>query len=114
TESNRRTPIFRPRIERLLALRMAVQSLHRSESFLGEYFRRVKARLGAPRAITATAHPDSNKGSSYEPQIHLLFHSIADLCFCLLKRAGSFQPGGSSRELCHRPRRCTGGKARWA
>lgn len=39
-----------------LALRMAAQSLHRSESFLGEYFRRMKARLGAPKAITATAH----------------------------------------------------------
>jgi transposase len=39
-----------------LALRMAAQSLHRSETFLGEYFRRMKARLGAPKAITATAH----------------------------------------------------------
>lgn len=39
-----------------LALRMAAQSLHRSVSFLGEYFRRMKARLGSPKAITATAH----------------------------------------------------------
>ena len=39
-----------------LALRMAAQSLHRSETFLGEYFRRMRARLGAPKAITATAH----------------------------------------------------------
>ena len=35
---------------------MAAQSLPRSQSALGEYFRRMKARLGAPEAITATAH----------------------------------------------------------
>ena len=39
-----------------LALRMAAQSLHRSETLLGEYFRRMRARLGAPKAITAAAH----------------------------------------------------------
>jgi transposase len=39
-----------------LALRMAAQGLHRSETFLGEYFRRMRARLGAPKAITAAAH----------------------------------------------------------
>ena len=38
------------------ALRMAAESLHRSQSFLGSYFRRMKARLGAPKAITAAAH----------------------------------------------------------
>jgi transposase len=39
-----------------LALRMAAQGLHRSQSFLGNYFRRMKARLGTPKAITAAAH----------------------------------------------------------
>lgn len=39
-----------------LALRLAAQALHRSQTFLGEYFRRMKARLGAPKAITAVAH----------------------------------------------------------
>jgi len=39
-----------------LALRMATQGLHRSDTFLGDYFRRMKARMGAPRAMTATAH----------------------------------------------------------
>ena len=39
-----------------LALRMATQSLHRSESCLGDYFRRMKARMGTPKAMTATAH----------------------------------------------------------
>ena len=39
-----------------LALRLATQGLHRSDSFLGDYFRRMKARMGAPKAMTATAH----------------------------------------------------------
>jgi transposase len=39
-----------------IALRMAAQSLHRSQSYLGHYFRRMRSRLGAPAAITAAAH----------------------------------------------------------
>jgi len=38
------------------ALRMAAQSLHHSHSALGAYFRRMRAKLGAPKAITAAAH----------------------------------------------------------
>ena len=38
------------------ALRMAAQSLHRSESCLGDSYRRLRYRLGPPKAITATAH----------------------------------------------------------
>jgi transposase len=38
------------------ALRLAAQSLSHSHSALGGYYRRMKARLGAPKAITATAH----------------------------------------------------------
>ena len=38
-----------------LALRMVAQALHHSQTFLGEYYRRMRARLGAPKAITATA-----------------------------------------------------------
>ena len=37
-------------------LRMAANSLHHSKSTLGAYFRRMRSRLGAPKAITATAH----------------------------------------------------------
>jgi transposase len=37
-------------------LRMAAQSLQRSESALGEFYRRMRAKLGAPKAITAAAH----------------------------------------------------------
>jgi transposase len=38
------------------ALRLAAQSLNQSQSALGAYFRRLKARLGAPKALTAAAH----------------------------------------------------------
>ena len=38
------------------ALRLAAQSLERSQSALGAYYRRMKARLGPEKAITATAY----------------------------------------------------------
>ena len=38
------------------ALRLAANALHRSDSALGAFLRRKKAYLGAPKAITATAH----------------------------------------------------------
>ncbi len=38
------------------ALRLAAQALSNSKSALGAYFRRQRARLGAAKAITATAH----------------------------------------------------------
>ena len=38
------------------ALRVAAASLKSSDSALGAYFRRMRARLGTPAAITATAH----------------------------------------------------------
>ena len=37
-------------------LRMAAQTLHRSQSALGAYYRRMAARIGKPQAVTATAH----------------------------------------------------------
>jgi transposase len=39
-----------------MALRLAAQGLHHSHRALGAFFRRLKTRLGAPKAITATAH----------------------------------------------------------
>lgn len=38
------------------ALRMAAQTLEKSPTALGAFYRRMKARLGAPQAVTATAH----------------------------------------------------------
>jgi len=39
-----------------VTLRMAAQSLQKSQSALGEFYRRMRTRLGAPKAITAAAH----------------------------------------------------------
>jgi transposase len=39
-----------------VALRVAAQTLHHSKSALGAKYRRFRARLGAPKAITAMAH----------------------------------------------------------
>jgi len=38
------------------ALRLAAQSLERTKTALGAFFRRIKIRKGAPKAVTATAH----------------------------------------------------------
>ena len=35
---------------------MSAQALHGSQSYLGNYFRRMRAKLGGPKAITAAAH----------------------------------------------------------
>ena len=40
----------------LVTLRICAQTLERSQSTLGSWFRRMKAKLGAPCAITAAAH----------------------------------------------------------
>src|SRR5260370_21208223 len=39
-----------------LALRLAAQSLHHSKSALGDFYRRIRAKLGAPKASTPAAH----------------------------------------------------------
>src|ERR671936_1084931 len=39
-----------------VALRLAARTVHHAQSALGAFFRRMKARLGTPKAITATAH----------------------------------------------------------
>ncbi len=38
------------------ALRLSAQSLWNNQSYLGHYYRRMRSKLGAPKAITATAH----------------------------------------------------------
>ena len=50
----RRTRKVRNRVAQ--ALRVAAASLHHSESALGAFYRRLHARIGAPKAITATAY----------------------------------------------------------
>ena len=39
-----------------IALRMSAQAVQGSRTALGGYYRRMRAKLGAPKAITATAH----------------------------------------------------------
>ena len=39
-----------------LALRLGAHSLCRAKDYLGEFFRRMRAKLGAAQATTATAH----------------------------------------------------------
>jgi transposase len=51
---NRRTRRVQSRAAK--ALRIAAQSLAKSKSALGAFFRRIRARHGTPKAITATAH----------------------------------------------------------
>lgn len=51
-----RTTTNRNKSRARTALRMAAQSLHHSKSFLGDCYRRMRAKLGAPKAITALAH----------------------------------------------------------
>ena len=47
----------RPGSNRLAhALRLSANSLWKSKSYLGDYFRRMRGRHGAPKAITSTAH----------------------------------------------------------
>lgn len=38
------------------AFRLAANALYNSKSYLGDYFRKMRSRLGAPKAITAIAH----------------------------------------------------------
>jgi transposase len=60
------------------ALRIAAQTLARSRSHLGNFYRRMRARLGAPKAITAAAHKLAriiyhllSTGQSYDEAIFL-------------------------------------------
>jgi transposase len=39
-----------------MALRLGAQCLYHAKNYLGEYYRKMKWRLGAPEALTATAH----------------------------------------------------------
>jgi transposase len=55
--TSRRPSRVRPGINRAAqAFRLAARSLHSSKSALGGFYRRMRSRLGAPKAIVATAH----------------------------------------------------------
>jgi len=61
------------------ALRMAAQSLHHSQSALGDFYRRMRTKLGAPKAITAAAH------------------KLALIIFHLVTTGQEFKPSSGSR-----------------
>jgi transposase len=52
----KRTKTRKVRNRAATALRIAAQSLHHSQSALGAFYRRMNARLGVQKAVTATAH----------------------------------------------------------
>ena len=54
TVLSRRVRPGAPRVT--VALRLAARSVHHAQSALGACLRRMQARLGTPKAITATAH----------------------------------------------------------
>jgi transposase len=49
-----RTRDVRSRLAQMF--RLAAQTLHHNDSHLGAFYRRMRSKLGAPKAITATAH----------------------------------------------------------
>lgn len=58
------------------AFRLAANALSRSQSANGAFFRRLRTRLGSPKAITATAH------------------KLARIFYCLWKGGGEYQDPG--------------------
>ena len=71
-----------------VALRLAARSVHHSQSALGAFLRRMKARLGTPKAITATAH------------------KLARLVYHLLKHGSAYvQQGLEAYEAQYRERK---------
>ena len=72
------------------ALRLAARPLHHSQSALGAFLRRLKARLGTPKAITATAH------------------KLARLVYSLLQHGSAYvQQGLDAYEAQYRERKVT-------
>jgi transposase len=69
------------------ALRMAAQSLSNSKSALGAFYRRKRYHLGAPKAITATAH------------------KLARILYALLSQGGTYEdPGEEAYEAKYQER----------
>ena len=94
------------------ALRLAAYGLHRSQSALGAFLRRLKGRVGAPKAITATAHKLARlvysllkQGTAYVTQgmqeyerryrehaVHNLNRRAKELGYALVQAVGPAEP----------------------
>jgi len=63
-----------------IALRMGANSLCRAKGYFGEFFRRMRAKLGAAQAITATAHKIArvlyHVLTTKEPYAETIFHRL--------------------------------------
>lgn len=69
------------------ALRIAAQTLARSQSALGAFYRSIRARHGAPKAVTATAH------------------KLARIVYAMLKQRTPYRdPGANHFEQLHKER----------
>ena len=81
----------RPGAQRVaVALRLAARTVHKARTALGAFFRRLRSRLGAPKAITATAH------------------KLARLVYSLLKHGSAYvQQGLDAYESQYRERKVT-------
>jgi hypothetical protein len=56
TQCRIRTKTRKVKNRAAIALRPGASCLHHAKNFFGEFFRRMKFRMGTPQAITATAH----------------------------------------------------------
>jgi hypothetical protein len=87
----------RPGSQRLAsALRMAAQSFHRSKSALGDWFRRIRAKLGTNATVTVAAP---------KLKIVLLTLSTSISCLFLTERIFSIVLQGSRSDLTENGRR---------
>lgn len=69
------------------ALRMSAQNLHRSESALGDWFRRLRSKLGAKGAITAAAH------------------KLARILYAMVKTRKPYNPKHTTNQVLHKQRK---------
>ena len=69
------------------ALRMSAQNLHRSESALGDWFRRLRSKLGAKGAITAAAH------------------KLARILYAMVKPRKPYNPKHTANQVLHKQRK---------
>ena len=66
---------------------MSAQNLHRSESALGDWFRRLRSKLGAKGAITAAAH------------------KLARILYAMVKTRKPYNPKHTTNQVLHKQRK---------
>ena len=89
------------------ALRMGANSLCRAKGYFGEFFRRMRAKLGTAQAITATAHKIarilyhvlSRRNPTHKPSSTVVMnrHNGEPKCACVNKQPDSASNSCPSR-----------------